>query len=291
MDDPLNRNEKGYSTLILVQVVKKIVGSENIFATQYKVKLAHNKEGIVNATSLYAFSRFSPQGRGANQETPSECLVAVVNSQDQENHNNGFLPEYDSEDLKKIVDSLIQDLNEAWKLSKSEWKKVIKRLQLHWHPDKNPDKKEFCTKVFQYLMNLIAKLEKGEKIENFEINEDGNQNATESEHNLPELDYPDLIRDRARMYNHQEEEHQNRSRRSNYQRSEEQYFSDFKYQPNPQPGEAQRWMQQANHDLDAAANDGLPDSSMAYEWICIKCHHVRFKIFLSRYAILLNILQ
>lgn len=40
---------------------------------------------------------------------------------------------------------------------------------------------------------------------------------------------------------------------------------------NPQPGEAKRWLRQAEADLDSCGRAFTTDS---FEWICFKCHQV-----------------
>ncbi|EDO32860.1 predicted protein, partial [Nematostella vectensis] len=57
------------------------------------------------------------------------------------------------------LDEVTRVLEEAWKLPLETRRKIIKRLFLKWHPDKNPDDVEFCTKVFQHLQNEIQRLE------------------------------------------------------------------------------------------------------------------------------------
>ena len=52
-------------------------------------------------------------------------------------------------------------LEEAWQLAERERKKVIKRLLLKWHPDKNIGDEVFATTITQFIQSEIDRLEKG----------------------------------------------------------------------------------------------------------------------------------
>lgn len=57
---------------------------------------------------------------------------------------------------------------------------------------------------------------------------------------------------------------------------------------NPQPGEARRWLRQAEADLVAASND-LSSGNPSYEWACFKCHQVKKIYFIHLLLIVLKI--
>jgi len=44
-------------------------------------------------------------------------------------------------------------LQELRRLSRDEQRKGSKELMVQWHPDKNPDRGEEATRVFQWLQN------------------------------------------------------------------------------------------------------------------------------------------
>ena len=44
-------------------------------------------------------------------------------------------------------------------LSEAEQQKVVKRLYLRWHPDKNPGNEDLCKEVFKFLKEEIVKLD------------------------------------------------------------------------------------------------------------------------------------
>ena len=53
---------------------------------------------------------------------------------------------------------LLLQVRAIWKLPEEQRKKVIKRLMLKFHPDKNPDKIDLCTKITQVLYYLQSPL-------------------------------------------------------------------------------------------------------------------------------------
>jgi DnaJ-class molecular chaperone len=45
----------------------------------------------------------------------------------------------------------------------SRWR-AVKRLLFSWHPDKNPGREDFCTKVFQLIQRYVELLEQGKDL-------------------------------------------------------------------------------------------------------------------------------
>ena len=69
--------------------------------------------------------------------------------------------EDDTEGLPKTLSEAKEEIRkmlaEAWKLPEAERKKVVHRLYLRWHPDKNPESvKVLCNEAFKYLMNQVC---------------------------------------------------------------------------------------------------------------------------------------
>ena len=161
--------------------------------------------------------------------------------------------------LEEAMDEITEVLEEAWELPKQKRDKIIKRVYLTWHPDKNPGNEEFSTKVFQFLQSEIARLERGE---------------------------PRRPRAEARTAGFNDEyscggyssfftnwNHRARTHRSQHDHFKEDHVGSGSHRPNPQPREARRWFRQADADLKAAGN--YSGAQPSYEWVCFLCHQVR----------------
>ncbi len=68
--------------------------------------------------------------------------------------------------LSEAKEEIRKMLTEAWKLPEGERKKVIRRLYLRWHPDKNPNYSDLCNEAFKYLLNQILNLERTGHVRN-----------------------------------------------------------------------------------------------------------------------------
>jgi sacsin len=120
-------------------------------------------------------------------------------------------------------------------------------------------------------------LERGRDIDEEEVDFDQTPRAS----GTATGNYYDFMRERARSYHsHEQQWRQSRSQRrrnkfnfSNHTNDNryDEFFSDFRTAPNPQPGEAKRWIRQAKYDLQAANGEA------AHEWICYKCHQAAEK--------------
>jgi len=277
-DDPLDRGEQVAPTFSFVQIIHRVMSdassSTNVSDT-YVVKVSEDGEEMeVQANALYAFRRPEPE------EASRVVVLHPLNAELQYN----YLVFNESDNFSNIFKDLKREVNEAWNLPEDQRKRVIRRLLLKWHPDKNPNKKDLCTRVFQVLGNLIRMRQDGRRID--DVTEEEAAGST-SERDRPSTDFDDILRQRARNYSQQESywrENCRSSSRSSSQRDWssrrrddfEDIFENFRKAENPQPGEANRWMQQANFDLEAAEND----SGTAPEWVCQKCFQV-FLMFLN----------
>ena len=67
-------------------------------------------------------------------------------------------------------------------------------------------------------------------------------------------------------------------------------FASFRLEESPnarrkrnyQQSEADRWLKQAQHDLESSYNDmHSPTGNVAYDWACYKCYRVRFSSLFS----------
>ena len=152
-----------------------------------------------------------------------------------------------------ILDDVSSAIREAYRLPEDKRRNVIKRLFLQWYPDRNPGNKTFCSQVFQHFRSEIQSME-GED---------------------PSYD--------AFFYYWEKRARRLASWRQEYLKTYSLHYGEQTWvfppsfcKTNPQPGEAKRWLRQAEDDLAASRND-IETHSPSYVWACFKCHQVRFK--------------
>ena len=234
--DPRKELENDSPTLIyavIIEEVKREGGQTASFQKKYKINVGEDKDPIeVEALDLYKFLREAASASTAPKN------------------------------LERVMDEISTLLEEAWEKPDEIRDKIIRRLYLAWHPKKNPENEEFCTKAFQYLLSEIARLERGEGRRT-------HGEVTASGFNTDNYFYGSSggFSQSFRNWDH-------RARRQ-YDRFQGYHWNSGvrPHRANPQPGEARRWFRQAEADLEAASND-LDGGKPSYEWVCFKCHQV-----------------
>lgn len=245
MEDPSMQQKEEDATFVYAVIMEEVDVQEgtSIFAKFYKINVGHDKEPqVVEFADLYKFHRLQSLSLGLSDQ-----------------HGISTQPG----DKNKIFVQISDILVEAWRLPEIRRRKVVKRLYLRWHPEKNPGDETFCAEALQHIQNEIARLESAE----------ANVKVDQSSYHP----FFNFWRTRARRHHAQR-----RGYRENFLRiygsceSVSRRDSSSSIPPtfckkNPQPGEAKRWLRQAEADLVAASND-LATSKPSYEWACFKCH-------------------
>ena len=208
-------------------------------------------------------------------------------------NTEGIKPSVSSQSQNKEMYSIRFQLREAWKLPETDRRRIIKRLLLRWHPDKNIGNEEFSTKMFLYVKECIRRLENRIPLDDEDVTDGHFQQARA---------YPDFTgsqyfefceRMNRRSHSHQafaqeyysSDGHDGRGRahrRSVYtQRSyythfdaDERVYNDY--------GEARRWYRQAQVDLRHAVETiDTPGNPPIFNWICYMCHQVYLTYFIN----------
>ena len=248
LDDPSLEMQEGDATYIYAVIIEEVpVNDVSPVTKLYKINIGEDKEPqIVEATKLYKFHR-------VQEVTSSE--VALSDQQGSSYYASG---------RQKIFDEVSRALEEAWRLPEDRRKRIVKRLFLQWHPDKNPGNEVFCTEVFQHIKSEIERLERGESRKG---------EGWSSTYGA----FYGFWGKRAKQYSSQRQGYRDSFFRhygpSGY-RTRSWYVPPNFCRTNPQPREAQRWLRQAEADLGAADND-IATVKPSYEWACFKCHQVR----------------
>ena len=194
-------------------------------------------------------------------------------------------PVVDGKTYDEVINEISDSLEEAWELdNKSMRKKVIKRLLLKWHPDKNLGNESFATQVTQHIHSEVERLEQGLPrpgvFDQFEFDERnpfaGSSSFQQNFYSAYKFFF-EQMNQRGKEHKAQRERY-----KENFSREYKQYSGpgqfNFDVPPtftstNPQPMQARRFYQQAQEDLKAANNDFSAEAP-AYEWCCFKAHQV-----------------
>ena len=238
LEDPSLQRQEGNATYIYAVIIEVMANEDcSPLVKHYRINIGDH-EIVVEAADLYKFHRL-------NAGTSS---AIVISDQQREPPRNRSRQEVFCE-----ISDLLED---AWKLPEERRRKIIKRLYLRWHPDKNLGD-EFCTEVCQHIQNETSRLERGEPRGSGRSNAEARTSGGSCD---------DLFTSwgaRAREHYTQRQEYQAR-----------QQSPRNSYRKNPQPGEARRWFRQAKADVGAVEND-IVYGNPSYEWACFKCHQVR----------------
>ncbi|XP_060068841.1 sacsin-like [Ylistrum balloti] len=261
---------------IFVRIIQKLpIAEQDQLFQKYNVNFGQDNEKVVLGIRLYIVTYPGP--------STSKELVLHQFGHDKSRLYNKC----------KIFDQIIVTLSNAWKLDDSDRKRVVKRLLLLWHPDKNRSQSNeyetFCKEVTQFILDIIRRLEKGERFdvpyyrehyegktrrrrkETYDCNTDGQRNRGYDNWHYGEEKFEKWQRFRDHISSKYTE---NLSRCWSFSAHEMRYF------PDPQPAEAKRWFRQASMDFRNGVNsleyrnskEGTDTYCEDYNWICFKFH-------------------
>ena len=245
LEDPTLNCEEGVPTYIYARVVREVTEkSFPLLTKRYRIDIGGGQESEVDVADLYKFHRLS------------SLSTAIVIFEHQE-QSPSERPR--TRNQQQVFDEMSKLLEDAWKLPEEKRRKIIKRLYLQWHPDKNVGDEEFCTEVWKHIQSEISRLELGEPRGSQQSSDNGFSRGQHGSYGH----FFNSWGERAREHHTQREGYRSRQQfRRNSARAE-----------NPQPGEAKRWLRQAEADIAATEND-IVYQRPSYEWACFKCHQV-----------------
>ncbi|XP_078588971.1 sacsin-like [Branchiostoma floridae x Branchiostoma japonicum] len=254
-----SEEEEEYTmTFLYAQVIKEAPTDTELnfgLGRKYVIDVGHTK--TVSAADLYKFCR--PNVPGA--------LVPYEGETDEEGASAAKPPQ----SLEEAMEEVSSILEEAWKLPEKERKKVLRRLYLQWHPDKNPDNVEMATEVMKHIQAEISRLEKGLP------RKSGGAEPGSGGFDFGESSFSSSFRrwnSHARHHRRQRNRFRERHRDGNFRgwrTSSGQWVPPRSDESDPSPREAARWHRQATVDLQTA-RDNLNGPGTSYEWTCLMCH-------------------
>ena len=192
---------------------------EQNFGRMYKVYIGDEEPLIVRAHELFKFCR------------PKTDWPLVLSDDTFDIEETTDLPE-SFDEAKNEIDETIKIIA---MMTQDERKKVVHRLYLRWHPDKNSDDvKDLCTEAFKYLKQKLSQLDS--KLDT----EPGQSHSpfTSSVHR-----WDSQARYHAKQRTQRGQEHQRSSHFSSNSTPRVRI---------PDPKESGRWFKQAHSDLTAA---------------------------------------
>lgn len=211
------------------------------FTRKYRIYLGPEKgEEVVSVMQIYKFVR---------KENITKSLDEFLGPTETDQEKT--VPS----DMKAVLREIRETLIVAWQLEdEADRRRIVKRLFLTWHPDKNRDNEDFCTRVMQMLNHYVHRLTRGESISPDE-DEEHKENFDSSFYGTDFFNFFSFMNQRAAQHRDYYQ-----SRRS-------------APAPNKQPGEGRRWFRQAQADLRFALTT-RESFQQGHNWICYNCHQV-----------------
>ncbi|XP_067364140.1 sacsin isoform X3 [Channa argus] len=278
-----------YTYAIIVQEVERGEEKDTSFLGKcFQIDIGYSEYKIVSSLDLYKFSRQDENTHVRDTSAPStptspdsrssglrmvpplfagkENLRPPPQKQSPKKINLHALPEI----LKEVT--LV--VEQAWKLPDTERKKIIRRLYLKWHPDKNAENLDIATEVFKHLQNEINRMEKQSLADQQNADRASRRSFSTSSTRFQSEKFSF-----QRFYSswnqeatsHKSERQQFREHYTNYAGSSHshRFFVPPTFKTVGNPVEARRWLRQARANYSAARNDLHKNAN---EWVCFKCY-------------------
>ena len=223
-------------TFLLAKVISRVDETDSDdsydFTAEYLIDLG-NRRKKVSVIDLYKF---------VQNDAPENHITDLIPF----TGDPTIMPSSLDEGKREIREALIK----AWRLPPKLRQKVIRRLFLRWHPDKNPDNVEFAQEMFKFLLSEIKRMEDEES------NIDNSCNFTT------------LFTGWNRQARRQRDTYSNFRANSGFSTRS---TSDYTY---PNVSEARRWLKQAKRDLEAAQLLFSSSSQSFDALVCFLSHQV-----------------
>ncbi|KAM9318083.1 sacsin [Pholidichthys leucotaenia] len=277
-----------YTYAIIVQEVEREEEENTSFLGKcFQIDIGYSEYKIVSSLDLYKFSRQDESSHVRDASAPSTPTSPDSRSTGLRmmpplftgKENLRPLPQRQSPKkiklhaLPEILKEVTLVVEQAWKLPETERKKIIRRLYLKWHPDKNAENLDIATEVFKHLQNEINRMEK-----QFLADQQNADRASRRSYSSSARFQSEKF-SFQRFYSswnqeatsHKSERQQFREHFTNYAGSSHshRFFVPPTFKTVGNPVEARRWLRQARANYSAARNDLHKNAN---EWVCFKCY-------------------
>ncbi|XP_029922629.1 sacsin [Myripristis murdjan] len=278
-----------YTYAIIVQEVEKEEEDNPSFLGKcFQIDIGYSEYKIVSSLDLYKFSRQDESTHVRDSSAPSTPTTPGGPSAGPQmvpplfagKENHRAPPQKQSpkkiklHTLPEILKEVTLVVEQAWKLPETERKKIIRRLYLKWHPDKNAENLEVATEVFKHLQNEINRMEKQSLTDQQNTDRTSRRSFSTSSSRFQSEKFSF-----QRFYtswnqeatSHKSERQQFREHYTSYAGSSHsnRFFVPPTFKSVGNPVEARRWLRQARANFSAARNDLHKNAN---EWVCFKCY-------------------
>ena len=259
-EDSDTEEDPSFIYVNIIEELPRLPGTTSVLGLRYLVEVGERVYGGTTEVPVYQLYQF------VSQQTDVGTDVQLYDTEP-----TSTVP-FD-ENCRRVREML----KEAWQLDESSRRKIILRLILRWHPDKNKGQEEYATRVFNYIKEIIVKLERNESVDG-----DISDNTGRSSPNMSGSRYEHFSTKCSRTAQaYTRAYHKNYDSYSRSSRTGD-YVHRQTYQPVCRRDESRRWFRQAKHDFAAAkaALSGAEDVK-GYNWICYNCHQVSHLVLVS----------
>lgn len=279
-----------YTYAIIVQEVEKEEEENSGFLGKcFQIDIGYSEYKIVSSLDLYKFSRQDENAQvrdTGSPSTPTSPDIRLPSSlrmmPPMFTGKENLRPPPQKQSPKKIklhaLPEILKEvtlvIEQAWKLPETERKKIIRRLYLKWHPDKNAENLDAATEVFKHLQNEISRMEKQSLAD-----QQNTERASRRSYSTSSTRYQSEKHSYQRFYStwnqeatsHRSERQQFREHNQSHAGSSHshRFFVPPTFKTVGNPVEARRWLRQARANYSAARNDLHKNAN---EWVCFKCY-------------------
>ncbi|KAL3892399.1 hypothetical protein ACJMK2_004609 [Sinanodonta woodiana] len=254
-DNEDSDSDSDESVYIYVRIINavKTEHSESGIKSQYEINIGDPERRSIK---VYAYKLFKFERRFVSDSQDISLSDSIPVGSLPFDHN-----------CRQILESL----KDAWTLPRNERRRILRRILLRWHPDKNIGQEDYCNRMFSYIQDVVSRLDRellsdAENINFTTCDRRGTFTGTEYE-NLGRR-----VNTRSSHYRKQHEQHEHDFYEAHRGRSSGAAF------PVPDQLNALRWIKQAKKDLSSAIIFLSPaDEVPAFNWICYFCHQATEK--------------
>ncbi|XP_052222402.1 sacsin-like isoform X2 [Dreissena polymorpha] len=226
------------------------IGSSSTLSIRYRVNVGLDHGGIIEVP-LFRLFKFLPQNVAATSNAVVVYDIEPIG-----------LIHFD-ENSERIRDML----QEAFQLFEiQDRRRIIHRLLLRWHPDRNAGHEDYATRVFNFIQHLILRLERNEELNIDAVAGPPNMSVSRYYNTFANANttghvYTSGFRENIEEYN--KSNRQGRYVHGALQRAAVK-----------RPGEYRRWIKQAKHDFRTGEMllNCKEHHPKTYNWICYNCH-------------------